>query len=176
MRPPARSLRGPLVVAVAVVLVDQLTKQWALNALADGETIDVIGSLRFNLAFNSGMAFSQGSGLGPFIGVVALLVVVGLLVSIGRSTSRLYPLSVGLIVGGAVGNLLDRLFREPGWLRGGVVDFIDLQWWPIFNVADIAITAGGVLLLLSSLRPPRPEPEPVPAAADNGDPVDAPDR
>ena len=114
MTPSARSLRGPLAASPSVVvLVDQLTKQWALNALADGETIDVVWSLRFNLAFNSGMAFSQGAGLGPVIGVVALLVVVGLLVSIGRSTSRLYPLAVGLIIGGAVGNLLDRLFREP---------------------------------------------------------------
>ena len=85
------------------------------------------------------MAFSQGTGLGPIIGVVALFVVVGLLVSIGRSTSPVYPFAVGLIIGGAVGNLVDRLFRSTGWLRGGVIDFIDVQWWPIFNVADIAV-------------------------------------
>ena len=53
---------------------------------------------------------------------------------------------------GRVGNLLDRLFREPGWLRGAVVDFIDLQWWPIFNVADICVTVGGALLLFTSLQ------------------------
>jgi signal peptidase II len=172
----ARSLRGPLLIAAVVVIIDQLTKQWALNALGDGETIDVIGSLRFNLAFNRGMAFSQGAGFGPVIGVVALLVVVCLLISIGRTGSRIYPWAVGLIIGGAIGNLLDRLFREPGWLRGGVVDFIDLQWWPIFNVADIAITVGGALLLLSSLRPPQEEPAPTPVGAGNGEPVDTNDR
>ena len=69
--------------------------------------------------------------------------VVGLLVSIGRESSPLYTPAVGLIVGGAVGNLIDRLFRSPGWFRGGVVDFIDLQWWPIFNVADIASPSAG---------------------------------
>ena len=58
----------------------------------------------------------------------------------GGRRAAVYPFAVGLIVGGAVGNLLDRLFRRPGWLRGGVVDFIDVQWWPIFNVADIAVT------------------------------------
>ena len=105
-----------LAVAAAVVVVDQLTKEWALDALAD-TPIDVIWTLRFNLAFNKGMAFSQGSGLGPIIGVVALCVIVGLLVSVGRSSSRLYPVAVGLITGGAVGNLLDRLFRVPGWLE-----------------------------------------------------------
>ena len=68
-----------MLIAAVVVLVDQLTKQWALNALAD-RNIDVVGSLRFNLAFNTGMAFSQGTGLGPIIGIVALVVVVGLLV------------------------------------------------------------------------------------------------
>ena len=172
MRPSARSLRGPLLIAAVVVLVDQLAKHWALNALSGGRTIDVVGSLRFNLAFNRGMAFSQGAGLGPVIGVVALLVVVGLLVSIGRTGSRIYPLAVGLIIGGAVGNLLDRLFRDPGWLRGGVVDFIDLQWWPIFNVADIAITVGGGLLLVSSLRGSREEPPPEPVDAGNGEPLD----
>ena len=136
-----------------VVLVDQLTKEWALNTLAD-RNIDVIGSLRFNLAFNTGMAFSQATGLGPFIGIVALLVVVGLLVSIGRAESPVYPWAVGLIIGGAVGNIVDRLFRDPGWFRGAVIDFIDVQWWPIFNVADIAVTTGGVLLILSTFRAP----------------------
>jgi signal peptidase II len=154
MRWSARSLGGPLAIAAAVVVVDQLTKQWALRALDDGP-IDVVWTLRFNLAFNKGMAFSQGTGLGPIIGVVALVVIVILLVSVGRSSSRVYPLAVGLIIGGAVGNLIDRLFRDPGWLRGAVVDFIDLQWWPIFNVADMGITIGGALLLLSSVQAPR---------------------
>jgi signal peptidase II len=170
------ALRTSLVVAGVVVLVDQLTKRWALTAL-DDRNIDLIGSLRFNLAFNKGMAFSQGTGLGPIIGVVALLVVVGLLVSIGRSTSPVYPYAVGLIVGGAVGNLLDRLFRAPGWLRGGVIDFIDVQWWPIFNVADIAVTVGGVLLILSTLRSPRAaERSGAADAAPVADEHDVPDR
>jgi signal peptidase II len=157
--PTARSLRWSFAIAAAVVVVDQLTKEWALEALADGP-IDVVWTLRFNLAFNKGMAFSQGTGLGPIIGVVALCVIVALLVSVGRSTSRLYPLAVGLITGGAVGNLLDRLFRDPGWLRGAVVDFIDLQWWPIFNVADICVTVGGALLLFTSLQRSQPDTDP----------------
>jgi signal peptidase II len=156
MRRPARSFGGPLVIAAVVVLIDQLTKQWALNALDDGP-IDVVWTLRFNLAFNKGMAFSQGTGLGPIIGVVALIVIVVLLVSVGRSSSPVYPLAVGLIIGGAAGNLVDRLFRDPGWFKGAVVDFIDLQWWPIFNVADMAITIGGALLLLTSVQAPRRE-------------------
>ncbi len=159
MSPATRSLRWSLAIAAAVVVVDQLTKEWALDALADGP-IDVVWTLRFNLAFNKGMAFSQGTGLGPIIGVVALCVIVALLVSVGRSSSRLYPLAVGLITGGAIGNLLDRLFREPGWLRGAVVDFIDVQWWPIFNVADICVTVGGALLLYTSLQGSQPETDP----------------
>jgi signal peptidase II len=165
--PKLRRLRGALVIAAVVVLVDQLTKHWAVNHLVDHD-VDVIGSLRFNLAHNTGMAFSKGTGLGPIIGVVALFVVVGLLVSIGHESSPLYTPAVGLIVGGAVGNLIDRLFRSPGWFRGGVVDFIDLQWWPIFNVADIGVTVGGVLLLLSTLKPvPKPDPAPVVRPADD---------
>ena len=116
----ARGLRSPLAIAATVVLIDQLTKEWALDALGDGSVVDVVGSLRFNLAFNEGMAFSQGKGWGPVIGIVALGVVVALLISVGRSASRWYPLAVGLIVGGALGNLTDRLFRDRGWLRGRV--------------------------------------------------------
>src|SRR5690242_12900135 len=96
-----RRLRGALIIAAVVVLVDH--------------DDHVVGSLRLNLAHNTGMAFSKGTGLGPVIGVVALLVVVGLLVSIGRQSSPLYTPAVGLIVGGALGNIVDRLFRSPGW-------------------------------------------------------------
>jgi signal peptidase II len=166
----SRGLRTPLAIAAAVVLLDQLTKHWALNALADGHVIHVIGTLQFNLAFNRGMAFSQAQGLGPIIGVVALLVIVGLLISVGRSMSRWYPLAVGLIIGGALGNVIDRLVRGEGWLRGGVVDFIDVQWWPIFNVADIGVTVGGVLLLLTSVLAP-PEPDAVPPSSGSADHV-----
>jgi signal peptidase II len=157
MTVPARSLRGSLVIAAAVVLVDQLTKHWAVNTLDDRD-IDLLWTLRFNLHFNSGMAFGSGEGLGPIVGVIALVVVVGLLVSLGRQGDRLSTIATGLVIGGAIGNIVDRLFRAPGWFRGAVVDFIDAQWWPIFNVADMAITIGGVLLVVGSIRASRPEP------------------
>jgi signal peptidase II len=72
-----------------------------------------------------------------------------------RQPGRLTDISVGLIVGGAIGNLIDRSFRQDGWLRGGVVDFIDFQWFPIFNVADVAINVGGALLIIGFVRDAR---------------------
>jgi signal peptidase II len=138
-----------IAVAVAVVVVDQLTKWWAVHTL-DDRNIDVFWTLRFHLSYNTGMAFSRGQNWGPLIGVVALVIVVVLLLSVKRTASRLNEVIVGLIIGGAVGNIIDRLIREPYWLRGGVVDFIDFQWFPIFNVADMAITIGGALLILTS--------------------------
>ena len=156
MKLPARAPWAPL--AVAIVVVDQVTKAWAVSALGDGDRIDVFWTLRFNLTYNTGMSFGTGQGWGPIIGVVAMVVVVGLLLSLQRGApTRLTTLAVGAIVGGAVGNLIDRIFREPAWLRGGVVDFIDFQWFPIFNVADIGITVGGALLLLSSWHAGRHE-------------------
>jgi signal peptidase II len=136
-------------VAVAVVVLDQLTKWWAVRTLDDRD-IDLFWTLRLNLSFNTGMAFSRGENWGPLIGVVAMVIVVVLLLSMRRSVNRLTDVTVGLIIGGAIGNIIDRLFRSPGWLRGGVVDFIDFQWFPIFNVADMAITIGGALLVISS--------------------------
>lgn len=137
--------------ALAIVVIDQLTKIWAVDALSDGDRVDLFWTLRFNLTYNTGMSFGTGQGWGPVIGVVAMVVVVALLLNLQRSSnSRGTTLAVGAIVGGAVGNLIDRLFREPYWLRGGVVDFIDFQWFPIFNVADIGITVGGAGLLLAS--------------------------
>jgi signal peptidase II len=158
--PRAIGLRVMLPVALAVVVLDQLTKWWALERLDTGN-IDVFWTLRFNLVFNSGSAFSLGRGLGPLLGVVAVVVVV-LLVRFGRMVSNLpTAIALGLVLGGAVGNLADRLFRSDGegFLGGHVVDFIDFQWWPVFNVADIGIVVGGLLLVLVAMRmPPNGEP------------------
>ena len=148
MPAPRRSL---LVVAACVVALDQATKTWAVNALDGGRTIDVVWTLRFALGFNSGMAFSKAAGFGPVIGVVATVAVVWMLVSLRRADSFSSGLGIALVTGGAAGNLLDRMFRGPGWLRGSVVDFIDLQWWPVFNIADSAITVGGVILVAGAL-------------------------
>lgn len=141
-------------IAAVVVLVDQLTKHWALSALSDGDVIDVVGSLRFNLAFNTGASFSMGSGLGPVLAVVVVVVVVMLLRFVRHVPGRLNLFAVGIIVGGAAGNLVDRIFRDgEGLLGGAVVDFIDLvRWWPIFNIADIGVVCGAVLLLLGSWK------------------------
>ncbi len=150
-RTASRNVVVALCVAALVVVLDQLTKTWAVNALSDGHTIDLVGSLRFKLAFNTGASFSMGSGLGPFIAVVVVVVVVLLLRYARHVTSALGLVAVGMVVGGAIGNLLDRLFRSgDGFLQGGVVDFFDAQWWPIFNVADIGVVVGAVLLLITS--------------------------
>ena len=145
-------------VAVGWLLLDQLTKAWATSAL-DDRTIDVVWTLRFNLAINHGASFSLGAGFGAWIGLIAL-VVVGILVWKGGSVrTRLGAIALGMIVGGALGNVLDRAFRgDEGFFHGGVVDFIDFQWWPIFNIADVGVVCGAILLVISTLRDPDPKP------------------
>jgi len=141
-------------VAVAVLAADQLSKWWAVNRLPRG-IIDIVGSLRLNLAYNTGAAFSLGSGrgLGPVIALLVVVVVVVLVSSVGSARSRLGVIAAGLVIGGALGNLADRAFRgDAGLLKGAVVDFIDLQWWPSFNVADSAVVVGACALVLASLR------------------------
>jgi len=135
-----------------IVAADQATKHWALNRLSNGRTIDLVGSLRFNLAFNKGMAFSQATGAGPIIGALAFVVIIVIVLWLRRNAQGLAGVAAGLIVGGATGNLIDRLLRGDAWLRGAVVDFIDLQWWPIFNIADAAISIGAVLMIVASVR------------------------
>ena len=141
------------VVAIGWVVADQLTKWWATTL--DGRTVDVVWTLRFQSTENHGASFSLGTGMGAWIGLLALLVV-GVLVWQGRSVrSRLGAVALGMIVGGALGNVIDRAVREGnGFLGGGVVDFIDLQWWPVFNVADIGVVCGAILLVISMLRAP----------------------
>jgi signal peptidase II len=143
------------VVAAVVVVVDQSTKWWALQALDGARTIDVVGSLRLRLLFNRGTAFGLGSRFGPLIAVLAVVVVAVLARAGSALRGRAARMSLGLVLGGAVGNLIDRLVRDgTGFLGGAVVDFLDLQWWPVFNVADMAITGGAVLLALTAWRDP----------------------
>lgn len=151
-------MRVMLPVALVIVVLDQITKQWALSRL-DTDIIEVFWTLQFNLVRNSGSAFSFGSGLGPVLGMLAVVIVV-LLVRFGRLVSNLpTAIALGLVLGGAVGNLLDRAFRSngDGFLGGHVVDFIDFQWWPVFNIADIGIVVGGLLLVFVAMRVPEDE-------------------
>ena len=146
------------VTSLVVVALDQVTKWWALGRLSlagcaapDG-CIDLVGSLRFRLVENPGSAFSIGTNLGPLLGVVAGVVAVVLL-GASRRADRWLAFALGLVAGGAVGNLIDRVVRaDDGWLSGDVVDFVDLQWWPVFNVADAAIVLGVITLVLLTLR------------------------
>lgn len=154
VRPAAPRRHLPLALGVAAgwLLLDQLTKWWASHTL-DDRVIDLVWTLRLHLVTNTGASFSLGEGLGPLIGVVAL-VVVGILLWTGRSIgSRVGAIGLGLVLGGALGNLLDRGFRGgEGFMGGAVVDFIDFQWWPIFNVADMGVVVGAGLLLIASMR------------------------
>jgi len=147
---PSRRTALVVVVAAVVITIDQLTKTWAVHTLATRD-IDLFWTLRFHLARNRGPAFSLGFGSGGLIAILAIGIVIVFLV-IGRSVdTKLGVLSLGLVLGGAIGNLVDRAFREgSGFLGGGVIDFIDPQWWPIFNVADMAVTIGGVLLVFTA--------------------------
>jgi len=160
-------------VAAAVVVVDQVTKTWALRALQDGP-IELVWTLQFNLTFNTGAAFSRFPGLGPYIGILAAVVAVGLLWSGRTVPTRTGAVAVGLIFGGAIGNLIDRAFRAgDGFLGGGVVDFIDVQWYPIFNVADMGVVLGALLLLFATAR--YGDGEPAEEGGDHGAGADAED-
>jgi signal peptidase II len=136
-----------LSVAAAVLALDQATKAWAVDALGDGHAVDLVGSLQLRLTVNHGSAFSLADGRGPLISLLALGVVAVLLRTGRHATRPAMAVALGLVVGGAFGNLIDRAFRAgDGFLGGGVVDFVDLQWWPVFNLADSAIVVGAILL------------------------------
>ena len=151
-----------LAVAGVLVTVDQLTKSVAEARLVPGERIDLLGSvLGLRLAYNTGAAFSLGTSVTPILTLFACVAVVAIVVGIVRSRNLWWAVALGLLLGGATGNLIDRLSREPGFARGGVVDFLELPRWPIFNVADMAIVTGALLIVLLSFRGVAYRPEPV---------------
>lgn len=137
---------------VAVLLVDQLTKAWAIDALASGDRVDVIGDLLgLRLLFNPGAALSIATGMTWLLTLVALGVVVVIVRSARRLGSTAWAVALGLLLGGALGNLWDRMLREPGFARGHVVDFIAYGDLFVGNVADVAIVvAAGMIMVLAA--------------------------
>jgi len=149
---PARRLLVAVVVVVVVVVVDQLSKWWAVTRLADG-SIHVIGTLDLELSRNTGASFSLFQGEAFVLVPVAVVLVAVLLVMAWRAPTVGRAAILGLILGGALGNLADRFFRND---HGAVVDFVALHFWPTFNVADASIVVGCILLVISLVRGPRP--------------------
>ncbi|WP_226913341.1 signal peptidase II [Gephyromycinifex aptenodytis] len=132
---------------------DQATKRWALASLTPGQIRPFLGEvLQFTLVFNPGAAFSLGTGITPVFTFAMAAVAVAILVSLRRLNSRWWALALGLLLGGALGNLTDRLLRPPGFAHGHVVDFLMLPHWPVFNVADSAIVTAAALIALAAFR------------------------
>ncbi|MBF6075063.1 signal peptidase II [Nocardia beijingensis] len=146
---PPQRLRTLLVLAAVVLGLDLLTKTIAVAKLTPGDPVPIVGDFaRLSLVRNPGAAFSMATGMTWLLTLVAAAVVIGV-VRIGRTLRSLWwAIGLGMVLGGAVGNLADRLFRAPGPLQGHVVDFVAVGWWPVFNVADSAIVCGAILLVV----------------------------
>jgi signal peptidase II len=142
-----------LLIAALTLLADQATKLWALRSLTPGDSIEIVGELlRLTLIRNAGAAFSIGNQATWLLTLVSVVILVVILRSIRRLGHWGWTICLGLLLGGAVGNLIDRLFREPGVGRGHVIDFIDYGGLFVGNVADIAIVvAAGTMAALAWL-------------------------
>jgi signal peptidase II len=152
-RPGRPRLPLLLVVAVVVLALDVTSKHLAVDRLSDRGPVDVVdGLLQLRLVRNSGAAFGFASGLTVVLSLVAAAVVVVILRAARTLRSSWYAVALGLVLGGAVGNLLDRIFRPPGLFQGRVIDFLELPHWPVFNLADSSIVTGGVLMVVLSIR------------------------
>nr|WP_072813821.1 signal peptidase II [Rhodococcus zopfii] len=146
--PAGRRLIALLTVAVVVFALDLITKVFAVAKIDPRDPISIIGdTVTLTLVRNPGAAFSMATGMTWVLTIVAIAVVIGV-IKIGRTLqSGWWALGLGLVLGGALGNLVDRIFRSPGPLQGHVVDFVSVGWWPVFNVADSAIVCGAILLV-----------------------------
>lgn len=155
-------LRLGLVIAVIVLAADQASKWWIVTKVMNPpKTIEVTSFFNLVLAYNRGVSFSlfnSDSPANPYIfSALALVIVIGLVIWLRRLEHRLPALAVGLVIGGAIGNTIDR------FVYGGVVDFLDFHWgvnhWPAFNVADSGIVVGAVLLIIDALFRRRESPK-----------------
>lgn len=166
-------------IAASVFAVDQVVKNWVVATLPEGETVPVWGEfLQWHFVRNSGAAFSLASGSTWVFTIIAVAVVGVILWQVRRLRSATWAVFLGLLLGGVLGNLFDRLTREPGFPQGHVIDFILTPWmWlgfspAIYNIADIAIVTGMVLFVIATLfsvpidGSPRGGSDPEPEAAD----------
>lgn len=152
-RPRRGLVAWTVVLALAVLALDQLTKWWAESTLVLGDdTIPLVGDLLgLRLLYNPGAALSIATGMTWLLTIVVVAVVVVIVRMVSRIGSRAWVVALGLLLGGAVGNLLDRFFREPGFARGHVVDFIDYAGFFVGNVADVAIVGAAVMIAVLSV-------------------------
>lgn len=154
-RPRTRLL---LVLAAVILLTDLVTKIVVVATVEPGADIRLLGgALYLTQLRNMGAAFSFAEGATVLFSLIAVVVAVVIVRTARRMYSAGWAVALGLVLGGALGNLIDRIFRAPGFLRGGVVDFLsvfgpDGSVWPVFNVADSAIVCGGLLGALLALR------------------------
>lgn len=155
--PLPRSSRHTIAVWAAVTttayLLDQATKWWAERSLVEGESKQLIGDwLRLTLSHNAGAAFSTATSYTLVLTVIALVVIAVCLRMARRLGSMSWAVALGLVLGGSLGNVTDRIFRAPSPFRGHVVDFLQVPHWPIFNLADSSISVAAVLFVVLSLR------------------------
>ncbi len=154
---PPRRIALVATLAIIVLVLDQLTKILVVANLTEGEPRRILGGVVYLTLFrNAGAAFSTGTGLTWLLALVAVAVVIWIIRTASRLRSTAWAIALGLVLGGAVGNLCDRFFRSPGFLRGHVVDFVSLfepdgRHFAVFNVADSGITLGGVALVITAL-------------------------
>lgn len=142
------------IVGLIVVIFDQITKEIAVRNLADGPIEGPFGS-SLRLIFNRGASFSLGEGFGPVFGVLAILITISLFWFVKNIERPVVVFGLGLIAGGAIGNVIDRAFRDGSdtLFGGAVIDFLEAaSWWPVFNFADVAIVVGGFVVALLSAR------------------------
>jgi signal peptidase II len=140
-------------VAWTVWIFDLATKIWAVENLSYRSNIKVIGEF-FQLTYvrNPGAAFSFASGATVFLSLFSLSVMVVILYYSPQITSRGWAVVLGLVLGGILGNMVDRIFREPGVLRGHVIDWLQLPNWPVFNIADMAIVSSALISMVLTAR------------------------
>ena len=146
-------MRRLFATAWTIWLFDFATKTWALTSLSSSEPRKIIGSfLQLTLVHNPGAAFSFATGFTLVFSLLALAVVVAVVYYAPKITSGGWQLCIGLLLGGVLGNLTDRIFREPSFLNGHVIDWIQIPSWPIFNLADSAICVAAFIAFVLSLR------------------------
>ncbi len=142
-----------LAAAVTVLVADIITKVVIVATLSDRAPVRMLGGfLTLRVTRNPGAAFSIGPSLTVVFAVIAVGVIVFILRTSRRIKSLAWAVTLGLLLGGATGNLIDRLLRYPGPFRGYVVDWIEIPHWPVFNIADSCIVCGGVLAVLLAVR------------------------